>query len=41
MGPSGLLRFLRQKALLIQRGTPKDMSSLDEAAAGAATRNPA
>ncbi len=31
MGPSGLLRFLRKKALLIQRGTPKDMSSLDEA----------
>lgn len=30
MGPSGLLRFLRKKALLIQHGTPKDMSSLDE-----------
>lgn len=31
MGPSGLLRFLRQKALMIQRGTPKDMSALEEA----------
>jgi succinate-semialdehyde dehydrogenase / glutarate-semialdehyde dehydrogenase len=31
MGPSGLLRFLRKKALMIQRGTPKDMSSLEEA----------
>jgi succinate-semialdehyde dehydrogenase/glutarate-semialdehyde dehydrogenase len=31
MGPSGLLRFLRKKALLIQRGTAKDMSSFDEA----------
>jgi len=31
MGPSGLLRFLRKKALLIQRGTAKDMSSLEEA----------
>jgi aldehyde dehydrogenase (NAD+) len=31
MGPSGLLRFLRKKALLVQHGTPKDMSSLDEA----------
>jgi acyl-CoA reductase-like NAD-dependent aldehyde dehydrogenase len=31
MGPSGLLRFLRKKALLIQRGTARDMSSLDEA----------
>jgi acyl-CoA reductase-like NAD-dependent aldehyde dehydrogenase len=30
MGPSGLLRFLRRKALLIQHGTPRDMSSLDE-----------
>jgi len=30
MGPSGLLRFLRKKALLIQRGTAKDMSSLEE-----------
>jgi len=30
MGPSGLLRFLRKKALLIQHGTPKDMSSLEE-----------
>ncbi len=31
MGPSGLLRFLRKKAILVQHGTPKDMSSLDEA----------
>lgn len=31
MGPSGLLRFLRKKSLLIQHGIPKDMSSLDEA----------
>jgi acyl-CoA reductase-like NAD-dependent aldehyde dehydrogenase len=31
MGPSGLLRFLRKKALLIQHDTPKDMSSLEEA----------
>jgi len=31
MGPSGLLRFLRQKALLIQRGRAKDMSDLEEA----------
>lgn len=31
MGPSGLLRFLRKKSLMIQRGTPKDMSSLEEA----------
>lgn len=31
MGPSGLLRFLRHKALLIQRGRAKDMSDLDEA----------
>ncbi|MEO7387018.1 MAG: aldehyde dehydrogenase family protein [Gammaproteobacteria bacterium] len=31
MGPSGLLRFLRKKALLIQHGVPKDMSSLEEA----------
>lgn len=31
MGPSGLLRFLRKRALMIQHGTPKDMSSLEEA----------
>jgi acyl-CoA reductase-like NAD-dependent aldehyde dehydrogenase len=31
MGPSGLLRFLRKKALLIQRGTAKDISSVEEA----------
>ena len=31
MGASGLLRFMRKKALLIQRGTAKDMSSLEEA----------
>lgn len=30
MGASGLLRFMRKKALLIQRGLAKDMSSLDE-----------
>jgi succinate-semialdehyde dehydrogenase / glutarate-semialdehyde dehydrogenase len=30
MGPSGLLRFVRKKALLIQRGTAKDMTSLEE-----------
>jgi acyl-CoA reductase-like NAD-dependent aldehyde dehydrogenase len=33
MGPSGLLRFLRKRALLIQRGTAKDMSAFDEAGA--------
>lgn len=31
MGPSGLMRFLRKRALMIQRGTPKDMTSLEEA----------
>jgi hypothetical protein len=31
MGASGLLRFVRKKALLIQRGRAKDMSALDEA----------
>jgi len=31
MGPSGLLRFLRKRALMIQRATPKDMASLEEA----------
>jgi len=31
MGPSGLLRFLRKKALLVQHGVPKDMSALEEA----------
>ncbi len=35
MGPSGLLRFLRKKALMIQHATPKDMASLDEAGVGA------
>ena len=34
MGPSGLLRFLRQKALIIQHGTPKDISSIEEKGAG-------
>jgi len=34
MGPSGLLRFVRRRALLTQRGTPKDMSALDEAHLG-------
>jgi acyl-CoA reductase-like NAD-dependent aldehyde dehydrogenase len=33
MGPSGLLRFLRKRALLIQRGTAKDLSAFDEAGA--------
>lgn len=31
MGPSGLLRFVRQKALLIQRGRARDMGDLEEA----------
>jgi acyl-CoA reductase-like NAD-dependent aldehyde dehydrogenase len=31
MGPSGLLRFLRKRALMIQHGIPKDMASLEEA----------
>jgi acyl-CoA reductase-like NAD-dependent aldehyde dehydrogenase len=31
MGASGLLRFVRHKALLMQRGEAKDMSSLEEA----------
>ncbi|MEZ5563584.1 MAG: aldehyde dehydrogenase family protein [Gammaproteobacteria bacterium] len=31
MGASGLLRFVRKKALLIQRGVAKDMQALDEA----------
>lgn len=31
MGPSGLLRFLLKKSLMIQRGAPKDMSALEEA----------
>lgn len=30
MGPSGITRFLRRKALLIQRGRPKDITALDE-----------
>lgn len=30
MGPSGLLRFLRRKALLIQHGTAKTLTDLDE-----------
>ena len=30
MGPSGLLRFLRRKAVLIQGGTAKDITSLEE-----------
>lgn len=33
MGPSGLLRFLRKRALLIQRGEAKDLSAFDEAGA--------
>ncbi len=35
MGPSGLLRFLRKKALLVQHGTPKDMASIEESSVGA------
>jgi len=31
MGASGLLRFMRKKALLIQRGEAKDMHTLEEA----------
>ncbi len=31
MGASGLLRFMRKKALLIQRGEAKDMHALEEA----------
>jgi acyl-CoA reductase-like NAD-dependent aldehyde dehydrogenase len=31
MGASGLLRFVRKKALLIQRGVARDMRALDEA----------
>ncbi len=34
MGPSGLLRFLRKKALLVQHGTPKDMAAIDESQKG-------
>jgi hypothetical protein len=30
MGPSGITRFLRRKALLIQHGRPKDIGALDE-----------
>jgi acyl-CoA reductase-like NAD-dependent aldehyde dehydrogenase len=30
MGPSGIARFVRKRAVLIQRGTAKDMTSLDE-----------
>jgi acyl-CoA reductase-like NAD-dependent aldehyde dehydrogenase len=30
MGPSGLLRFLRKRAVLIQRGRAKRMADLDE-----------
>lgn len=33
MGPSGLMRFIRKKALLIQHGVAKDMSTLAEEAA--------
>jgi acyl-CoA reductase-like NAD-dependent aldehyde dehydrogenase len=31
MGPSGLLRFLRKRALLVQRGTAKTLADFDEA----------
>jgi acyl-CoA reductase-like NAD-dependent aldehyde dehydrogenase len=30
MGPSGIARFLRKRAVLIQHGTPKDIAALDE-----------
>jgi succinate-semialdehyde dehydrogenase/glutarate-semialdehyde dehydrogenase len=30
MGPSGLTRYLRRKALLVRRGEARDMSSMDE-----------
>ena len=33
MGPSGLLRFLRKRAVLIQHGQAKDLSSLEEQSA--------
>jgi len=33
MGASGLTRFLRRKALLVQRGAVKDMSALEESTA--------
>jgi acyl-CoA reductase-like NAD-dependent aldehyde dehydrogenase len=33
MGPSGLMRFVRRRAVLIQHGTPKDMSALEESRA--------
>jgi aldehyde dehydrogenase (NAD+) len=31
MGPSGLLRFFRKKALLVQRARPKEIADLEEA----------
>ncbi len=34
VGPAGLMRFLRKKALLIQHGQPRDVSSLEESAPG-------
>jgi succinate-semialdehyde dehydrogenase/glutarate-semialdehyde dehydrogenase len=33
MGPSGLLRFLRKRALLLQRGQPREISALEESTA--------
>ena len=30
MGSSGLMRYLRRKAILVRRGEARDMSSLDE-----------
>lgn len=33
MGPSGLTRYLRRKALLVRRGDARDMSSLEESLA--------
>ncbi len=37
MGPSGLLRFLRKRAILIQRGQAKTMADLDERGAAPGT----
>lgn len=36
MGPSGIARFVRKRAVLIQRGVAKDMASLDERLADSA-----
>ncbi len=34
VGPAGLTRFLRKKALLIQHGQPRDVASLEESSPG-------